>query len=91
MSPTVAVAADTASVALICAFDAGCDPLLGSRTAMSPNQNVNRKRKRIGLAPTSPRLMEPQADATYPPALKARFAAKGAFCAYSRRIQRKFY
>jgi hypothetical protein len=49
MSPTVAVAADTASVALICAFDAGSDWLFGNKTTMTPSQNAIRNRKRIRL------------------------------------------
>jgi len=47
MSPTVAVAADIASVALICALEDGCASLLGKRTKTTPNQNVIRNRKRI--------------------------------------------
>jgi hypothetical protein len=47
MSPTVAVAADIASVALISALEDGCDWPLGKRTKTTPSQNVIRNRKRI--------------------------------------------
>jgi hypothetical protein len=47
MSPTVAVAADIASVALISALEDGCDSPLGKRTKTTPSQNVIRNRKRI--------------------------------------------
>jgi hypothetical protein len=49
MSPTVAVAADIASVALICALEDGGDSPLGKRTKTTLSQNVIRNRKRIRL------------------------------------------
>ena len=49
MSPTVAVAADIASVALICALGDGGDPPLGKRTKTTLSQNAIRNRKRIRL------------------------------------------
>jgi hypothetical protein len=46
-SPTVAFAADIASIAPICALDVGVDSSLGNRTRMTLSQNAIRNRKRI--------------------------------------------